>query len=175
MAGWVCPECGLDYDTISPSDAAIALRSFPRRYREALAVLEGDDRRDALLRRRPEPTVWSALEYTAHVADMEDAMAGVISRMTRETHPTLDFPDADERAAEAGYNELDPTAVLDHLASACEGAATAVAAVAPADWTRTAAFPWGDRDALTMARNAVHEGSHHLRDLNRVLSEVTGR
>ena len=32
----MCPECGLDYDTVSPSDAVAAVRSFPRRYREAL-------------------------------------------------------------------------------------------------------------------------------------------
>ena len=43
------------------------------------------------------------------------------------------------------------------------------------DWTRTATFPWGERDALTTARNAVHEGHHHLRDVERVLGVVRGR
>jgi hypothetical protein len=28
---------------------------------------------------------------------------------------------------------------------------------------------------LTMARNAVHEGAHHLRDVDRVLRAVVGR
>ena len=175
MAGWTCPECGLNYDTVAPSDAAVALRSYPRRYRQALAVLEGDDRRDALLRRRPQPEVWSALEYTAHVGEVEDALATIVKRMTSESHPTLDMFDADERAAAARYNEQDPEEVLTGLQGACTAAAHAVAGVPPTEWTRLAAFPFGERDALTMARNAVHEGVHHLRDVNRVLEQVTGR
>ena len=50
MSSYVCPECGLDYDTVSPEDAAVAVRSFPRRYREAMAGIDED-----VLRRRPAP------------------------------------------------------------------------------------------------------------------------
>ena len=31
-----CPTCGFDPATVAPSDAAVAARSFPRRYREVL-------------------------------------------------------------------------------------------------------------------------------------------
>src|SRR5439155_2870578 len=53
MASWVCPECGLDYDTISPPDGAVAVRSFPRRFRERVEAA-GD-----VLRERPAPATWS--------------------------------------------------------------------------------------------------------------------
>lgn len=170
--GWVCPECGLDYDTVSPRDAAAAVRSFPRRYRELLEDFDEDEDADTLLRQRPDATTWSALEYTVHVADLLEAFAPVLRRMTQEDHPTLDFFDSDERAAEQRYNEADPDAALDRLESASQALATVIDGVDPAAWTRMATFSWGDRDALTTARNAVHEGSHHLGDVEKVLESV---
>ena len=176
MSGYVCPECGLDYDTIAPNDAKVAIRSFPRRYRAALAAAMEDDADAGLIRRRPQPDVWSALEYAAHVADIFDAMAGIVRDMRRKDHPTLDLFDADERAASAGYAQQDPAEVLDRLGANAELLATEVDAVEADEWTsRTATFPWGERDLLTMVRNAVHEGSHHLRDVERVLDATRGR
>src|SRR5579862_4537644 len=40
-APMACPVCGFDPTSISPADAVVALRSLPRRYREA-AGLAGD-------------------------------------------------------------------------------------------------------------------------------------
>ena len=40
---------------------------------------------------------------------------------------------------------------------------------------REAAFEWGTRDVLAMSRNAVHEQTHHLLDVTRILgSQGTG-
>ena len=45
-----CPVCGFDPTSISPPDAVVALRSLPRRYREAAGLapgeFDGDDGRD---------------------------------------------------------------------------------------------------------------------------------
>jgi hypothetical protein len=172
MRGYVCPECGLDYETIQPGDAKVAIRSFPRRYRSALAAALEDDADEGLIRRRPAPGVWSALEYTAHVADILDAMADIIRAMRTRDHPTLSMFDQDERAVTARYNEQDPTQVLERLQANAERLAQELDQVDPQDWSRTAAFPFGERDILTMARNAVHEGSHHLRDVERVLEQA---
>jgi hypothetical protein len=169
MSGYVCPECGLDYDTIQPPDALVAIKSFPRRYREALSGVLEDDADEGLVRRRPDPKTWSALEYTAHVADLFEAFADIVHRMYVEDRPTLTLFDPDERAAQARYNEQDPNEVLARLDQAAQRLAAEVARVDPNAWARTAVFPWGERDLLTMVRNAVHEGSHHLRDVNRVL------
>jgi hypothetical protein len=173
--GWVCPECGLDYDTILPNDAVVALRGYPRRYAEVLPPRDDDEKPDGVVRRRPEPTVWSALEYAGHVADVEDSMAEVMRRMARETGISINpLEDPDEQAAKAKYNEQDRQAVVDHLASACDAAATSIKEFPNDKWDNTATFPWGERDALTMMRNAVHEGYHHLRDVENVLRRVVG-
>jgi hypothetical protein len=175
---WKCPECGLDYGTISPKDAIQALRSYPRRYRAVLKgfVEDDDDDPDAVIRRRPDPKTWSALEYAAHVADVFDDMDSVFRRMLVEDDPRIpDSWDPDQRATEQRYNEQDAKAVLDRLQANAERAAATLEGVSPDDWKRTAQFDFGRRDLLDMARNAVHEGYHHLRDVERVLRAVVGK
>ena len=166
---YVCPECGLDYDTISPSDAAVAVRSFPRRFAEQLHRSEGDE---SALRRRPEPTVWSALEYTAHAGDGFEFFAETVRRTRMESNPEIPFPDPDERAEAEGYNQQGIHAVLGQLEVNAIRFAEAIEAASTEDLDRTARFSWGQRDLLTMIRNGVHEGKHHLRDTERVLDRV---
>jgi hypothetical protein len=170
VSGYVCPECGLDYDTISPPDAKVAIASMPRRYRGALAAAMDDPSEEGLIRRRPDAHTWSALEYTAHVADLYELFARVLTRMYEQDHPTIDdFWDSDERAAAERYNEMDPATVLARLDAAAVALAKVLDRIDADAWHRTATFAWGERDILTMTRNAVHEGSHHLRDVERVL------
>ncbi|MEY2477318.1 MAG: hypothetical protein QOG87_2633 [Actinomycetota bacterium] len=168
MSSYVCPECGLDYATISPADAAVAVRSFPRRFGEQLTAV--DDR--TLLRKRPEPGVWSALEYTAHVRDMFDLMAATVGRMLREDEPSIAFPDPDERAEREHYNDQDVERVLEGLADTAGRFARVIESTSVDDLSRTAVFPWGARDVLTMICNGVHEGKHHLRDAELVLRRL---
>ena len=175
MPGYVCPECGLDYDTISPSDAAVAIRTMPRRYRSSIAVALEDDADEGLIRRRPDESTWSALEYTAHVADLYQLFTTIVRRMFDEDTPTIAFWDPDARAAEQNYNGADPVAVLNHLDAATATLAAAVERVDADSWRRTATFSFGERDLLRMVRNAVHEGSHHLRDVGRSLDAARGR
>ena len=177
IKGYVCPECGLRYDPISPSDATAAVRSFPRRYREALFGFadDVDEDPDAVIRRKPDDTTWSALEYTAHLRDVLEWTVGAIQRMNREKEPAIQGFDPDQRAVEARYNDQDPSAVLEQLEQSADRLAVVLRDIDADDWGRLGHFSWGDRDMLTTARNAVHEGSHHLRDVDHVLRAVIGR
>jgi hypothetical protein len=176
MSGYVCPECGLDYDTILPPDAVAAMGSYPRRYGELLPARDDDEKPDGVIRRRPAPEVWSALEYTMHVAEVVDALSDAVREMTSKDHPTLsDWPDPDARAVDAKYNERDREDALALLRAACEKAGSTFKGVPNDSWSKTAVFPWGERDAITMMRNAVHESYHHLRDVAKVLGQVVGR
>jgi hypothetical protein len=169
---WVCPECGLDYGTLHPPFAINAIKSFPRRYAEALAPGSSTDDNDAVIRTRPEPDVWSALEYTAHVADLMHEFAGVVQRMYDEDKPTIPFTDPDEQAVSAKYNEQPEADVLARMKSGADELVAQAERVDADGWKRTATFPWGERDLLTMVQNAVHEGVHHLRDIANVLAKV---
>ncbi len=95
--------------------------------------------------------------------------------MTRQNTPTIPGFDNEERAQSKAYNALDRIEVLGWLDMACEELGSVISDVRPDDWTRTALVAGAERDALTLARDGVHEGAHHLRDVQRVLNAVRGR
>jgi hypothetical protein len=170
---WTCPECGLEYDSISPQDGIQALRSFPRRYRQVIGPFIEDDE---VLRRRPDADTWSALEYTAHVADVLESMTPMLVEMVQKDDPRIPDPwDPDARARDRNYNDMEPQEALDWLARAANNAAETASAFSADDWSRTGEFDYGQREVIDQLRNMVHEGVHHLRDVERVLRAVIGK
>ena len=83
--------------------------------------------------------------------------------------------DNDVRAADQAYNSLERTEVLGWLDLACAELASVIDEVRADDWTRTGLLAGEERDALAVARDGAHEGAHHLRDVQRVLTVVRGR
>ncbi|MEY2398156.1 MAG: hypothetical protein QOJ00_1330 [Actinomycetota bacterium] len=169
---WVCPQCGLDYGTLHPPFAINTIKSFPRRYTEALAPASPSEDNETVIRTRPAPNVWSAIEYTAHVADLMDEFARTVQRMFDEDTPSIEFSDPDETAAKANYNDMPKDPLLERLKANCAALVAQAERVDANGWKRSAHFGWGDRDLLTMLQNAVHEGVHHLRDIERGLKQV---
>lgn len=163
----VCPECGFDLGGFSPTDAAGAIRSFGRRYRAPLTrFLPGEDG-DALVRQRPAPATWSALEYAAHLRDVFAWYDERVTRSLVEDDPSYDGPDPDEAAESGRYNESDPAAVADGLAANAERFATTLESVEGEQWER-AHLRLGERRTVAFtAVRAVHEGNHHLLDIGR--------
>lgn len=153
----------------------MAVRSFPRRYRALVAGPGSQDGPDAVFRQRPDAATWSALEYTAHVADRLDHLGPAIERIIHEDQPPITVFENDVRAVEHAYNAMDRVEVLGWLDLACGELASVIEEVRADDWTRTGLLPSGPRDALSLARDGVHEGAHHLRDVQRVLDAVRGR
>jgi hypothetical protein len=167
-----CEECGFDYEALDPADTPAALRSFAKRYRAPLTrFLKGEDG-DAIVRERPAPEVWSALEYAAHVRDVFGNYGRWIRQCLDEDHPVMEGPGPDELAAAGRYNEDDPGAVADALAQNAEALAETVEAVPAEGWDRRGVRRGEERSVRLMARRAVHEGSHHLLDIGRGLRTV---
>jgi len=166
----VCSECGLDYSALLPGDISAALRSYERRYRAPLTrFLPGEDG-DTLLRRRPAEGGWSALEYAAHVRNSFRLQSESLRRVLADDNPTLPPVDPDAEALSEGFNSEEPDEVAASLATAIAELAGEVDAIDPNQWTRTAYIAGlGEVDATWLARNAVHEGHHHLLDIGRVM------
>jgi hypothetical protein len=92
--------------------------------------------------------------------------------MRREDTPVFEEWDPDTRAEERRYNDQPVHAVLGDLDANALRFADAIEATPTADLDRTGRFSWGDRDVLMMIRNGVHEGKHHLRDVELVLDRL---
>jgi hypothetical protein len=167
-----CEECGFDYDALDPPDVPAAIRTFAKRYRMPLTRFLRDEDGDALVRQRPAPEVWSALEYAAHVRDVFASYDGWIRLCLSDDRPVLQGPGPDDLAADRRYNEDDPVAVADALAANAERLAATVEAVPADGWDRVGLRRDEERSVLLLARRAVHEGSHHLLDVGRGLRAV---
>ena len=91
---------GLDVSNLSPGDAATALRSFPRRFNAALALVDPDD--DSAIH-QPGPDGLSAVEHAA-AADRDLAAAGeAIRRALGASGPPEGGDDADSLADLVGH------------------------------------------------------------------------
>jgi hypothetical protein len=97
---------------------------------------------------------------------------GWIHRSLEEDRPVLTGAAPDELAVERGYDEDDPVAVADELAANAERLAATLEAVTNGGWDRVALRRDEEWSVLSMARRAVHEGSHHLLDIGRGLRAV---
>ncbi len=170
-----CEECGFDPGELRPPQMVVALRSFGRRYRVPLTRgLPGEDL-DAVVRRSPRPGTWSALEYAAHVGHLfgtfddrvRSALAGV-----EPDEPVVDW-EAWVAAASPG---LDREATAEGVSEAGGGLATTLDELNAEEWDLPTLTGRGRAVTVTdLATIAVHEGSHHLLDIGRVLRAARGR
>lgn len=167
-----CDECGFVYGDLAPADLPAAIRAFAKRYRAPLSrFLPGEDG-DALVRQRPAPDTWSALEYAAHVRDVFWACNRWIEQSLTEQRPVLEGPTEEEAAQRHRYNDDDPAAVAEAVAANAERLASTVESVPDDGWDRIGLRRDEERSVLFTARRAVHEGSHHLLDIGRGLRAV---
>lgn len=165
-----CQECGFSDELVALDALAGRLRSFGPRFREALAGVG-----PAAASRRPEPAVWSALEYACHVRDvfLIQRERAVLAQV--EDNPRTARMNRDERVAVCRYDAQAVPDVLDQLAMAAELCALVFEGLDQAGWARRLVYPWpvpAERDVAWVGRHTVHEGEHHLMDVRRVLAAV---
>lgn len=167
-----CEACGFSDEGIAPADVVAALRGFGRRYRAPLTrFLSGEDG-DALLRTRPAPDVWSALEYACHVRDVLRWYDERVGAALVEDRPEMLGPTPDEAAERDRYNEQDPAAAAGALAANAERLAATFESMPDSGWERIYFRRGYEWTVLFTARRSMHEGSHHLLDIGRGLRAV---
>lgn len=172
-----CGECGYVYDEHHGLHLAEDLASLGPRYGERLRAARGVDSA-AILRRRPEPLVWSALEYACHVRDVL-----LVQRERLFLALVADCPSfvpilPEQRVILARYAAQDPARVADQLEVAATLVADAFATLDDAGWRRPCVynFPTPARHTLAwLGAHTLHEGEHHLRDVDRVLAELDSK
>jgi hypothetical protein len=155
-----CPECGTDTHELPAQEIG------PRLLSAADALVAALQRPDATV--RPEPGVWSPLEYACHVRDVCRVFAVRLHRMLTEDGPAFENWDQDATAVTDGYGGQDPAVVSRQLLAEARTLAGAFDAVPAGAWDRPgyrsdgAAFT-----VLTLGRYLVHDPAHHVHDVNR--------
>ncbi|MFG1790461.1 DinB family protein [Nocardia sp. NPDC049149] len=124
------------------------------------------------LRQRPEPEVWSPLEYACHMRDVLLAQRERVLAARRATTPEAIPMGRDERVEHDGYAEQRPSDVGRQLRDAALLFANVLERLDAADWERTLLFPFPERQERTLrwlAVHTLHELRHHLLDMHRQL------
>ncbi len=154
-----CPDCGFDAATLDRADIGEATLTVAHRFDELLIG-------GAEVRRRPEPEVWSALEYGAHVRDVLSVMLGRLRLMLAEHDPTFANWDQDATAEVEHYADQDPTTVRAALVANGEVLADAYGRVTDAQWARRGMRSDGSSFTVeSLGRYMVHDPVHHVWDV----------
>ncbi len=162
-----CESCGFVYADVAVTDVGMLLRSLGPRYRNRLSL------EAAHLRTRPDPTTWSALEYACHVRDVFAVQHERLLLALAEDRPQFVPMGRDERVIELRYNEQDPADVARDLIVNADGLAGAFDRLTPDEWSRVGIYNWpepADRSMAWLARHTIHEGEHHLLDIDAALA-----
>ena len=160
-----CPDCGADASAIADDDLGRALVREAAAWHRTLAVAD-----PVRLRVRPEPEVWSALEYACHVRDLLPVMEERIRRMRVQDDPSLGWWDHEAAVVEDRYNEQEPVLVSEAIGANARGFSAALGGLEAHEWDRGAQRRPGERFTIRgMARFVLHETIHHRDDAGRAL------
>jgi hypothetical protein len=162
-----------DLSSLSPADAEVALRSFPRRYRAALSPIQDDESIEEMALRLG-PDGHSALERAADTARswavQREALRQVLVSESPVVHAGVVDP-AERHWETPRHDTVDR--VLTELTDGAATLADAVAAAPSGGWSRSAVTAGGGRvTALDIVRAAVRVGRDNLDAVERTLTAV---
>jgi hypothetical protein len=152
---------GLDLSHLGPDDAVVALRSYPRRFRELFNSVD------------PDELPAEAVEHADHVARSVGLLGEALRQVLVQDQPVL-MPgvasDAERDWAHGTTSSVDD--VLAFLDMECTAMAAAIGDVSSDAWTRTGsvAGTGATLTALDIAREAVRTGADRLRAATHLVS-----
>jgi hypothetical protein len=154
-----CEQCGLaagELDTAEiPTRAFVAAEEWVQILRSSPAVAE-----------RPQPGVWSPLEYGCHVRDVFRVFDTRLALLLAEDEPTFPSWDQDETAVADRYADSDPEVVAEELEAAAERFVQRLSAVGPDQWSRRGRrLDGAEFTVATLSQYVLHDVIHHLWDV----------
>ncbi|HEU5158446.1 MAG TPA: DinB family protein [Streptosporangiaceae bacterium] len=163
-----CEECGFRPAAVSAAESPRLIRRLARRHGDWLTGMAATQSGDAAIRVRPRKGAWSPLEYTGHVRDVYALFDRRIQTVLKSPGSELEIIDHDMAVAEGGYNRLAATALADDLMLRADGLAATLRKVRPWQWSLRGFRGDESRTIEEIAKRAVHEGRHHLMDVERI-------
>ncbi len=154
-----CAECGLSAGEIEIDE--VGVRAFVAA-QEWVQIL----RSSPAVEVRPDPDVWSPLEYGAHVRDVIGVMGGRLAQLLAEDDPTFANWDQDQTAVDEAYGEQDPEVVAIELEAAAQVFVDQVRGLTPDQLLRPGRRSNGSEFTVTtLLQYFLHDVIHHLWDV----------
>lgn len=153
-----CGECG--FATYDVTTTGARVRDTIGKWRERLALPDASE--------RPQPQVWSPVEYGAHVRDVCRIFRQRLELMLAEDNPMFQDWDQDAAAVEGDYFHQSADAVATEYAVQAEQTAAAFDRVTGGQWQRPSRRSNGSAFTVqTFATYFMHDLHHHLHDVGR--------
>jgi hypothetical protein len=168
-----CAQCDFHYDKLEVEKVPDALRFLGRAYQTRLVICAEGMGEERVLRRRPEPHVWSALEYACHFRDVVLAQRERLYLALVEDIPRFWSIYRDQRVTLACYSDDRVEDVAREVDMAAGLLARAFARLDDGQWRRRCIYGYPapmERTIAWLARHTVHEGRHHLQDIDAGIS-----
>ena len=162
-----CAECGLDPERLTVDEAADLIAALGPQYRAAFAVVEGDRDR---LRAKPDPDVWSSLEYVVHLRDSVRYHGALTNRALKEDRPEFGAPGPRRDRAERELQRRRSRRGARQPRAADDTLRDAGPALGEDELDRVVIRAGNEITVRYMVRNVAHEGHHHLQDVQRLLA-----
>ena len=164
-----CPDCWFDPDEFEDRHLGRALTDAAAAWGRLLAVTD-----DGLLRIRPEPHTWSAIEYACHVRDAIAVFDDRVRRALAEESQALGWWDHEAAVVDGSYESEVAVLVAEAIGANARVFASTLATVAPANLDRAAVRRSGEHFTIRgMGRFILHEVVHHRLDAQQGLDSLT--
>lgn len=143
-----------------------ALEPAPRRLADMTKKLD-----DALLRRKPAPDKWSALEVVCHLRDVEQRWAERLVRIAFSDRPSFLPFDVNALAATRRYNEQDPGAALKDFARLREDNLRLLRVLPASQWNRAGVHAkYGELTVHRIVDMIINHDRGHFEQITRAVS-----
>lgn len=173
-----CDECGFDAGVWSRAGAIEELRALPDEWRATFAAHD-----PAILRARPAPETWSALEYAVHTGHIVRLWHEAVLTFVAGGAAVFDaarYPDADRDP----YNDTPVDVALADVTAQLHGMALLATSLTEDGWTAPVRLSdpdmeegyrrYGLGDVQAGILHALHDALHHYDDIRRGLGQLTG-
>jgi hypothetical protein len=169
-----CEQCGFNYDT---GDLQGTVTLLIRQAADcAMALTKAAAGPDvSVVRLRPEPDVWSAIEYACHVRDVLEVQRLRIAQCLAEDRPVYAPMDRTGRVKQQKYEDQDPMEVAAALMRLAREFGAAARVLQPQQLGKLGLYNYPVRAPRTLGwiiRHTAHEIQHHRHDILEILAKV---
>jgi hypothetical protein len=163
----ICDECGFHGGTLDVSASVKRIRALPDRWSEAMSQDE------QMVRARPEPDTWCAVEYAQHVVSAIASIEWAARAFAAGRSP--DWDELPENSLPGVFehdthdcHRFDIAETLESLGTASRSMASFADSLTPEQQVVIAVYAedWVI-NTTAVIRHALHDAEHHLLDVRR--------